>query len=123
MLKYIYNKFRLYILSKQLLNSYRRVLHNLQAQIMSLERMRLICDNGTSDGQFKDVKESIEVAINQGNICEKRLDVLIETLRSMEFDGIEAQKNIFNDSYRQFTTLSVEINDKVDDLSAQLQYS
>lgn len=123
MLKYIYNKFRLHILSKQLVNSYRRVLHNLQAQMMSLERMRLICDNEASNGQFKDVKESIEVAINQGNICEKRLDVLIETLRSMEFDGLEAQKNIFNDSYRQFTALSVDINDKVDDLSAQLQYS
>ena len=123
MLKYIYNKFRLHILSKQLVNSYRRVLHDLQAQIRSLERMRLICDNGTSDGQLEGVKESIEVAINQGNICEKRLDVLIETLRSMEFDGIEAQKNIFNDSYRQFTALSVDISDKVDSLSAQLQYS
>lgn len=123
MLKYIYNKFRLYILSRQLVNLYRRVSHDLQAQMRSLERMRLICDNGAPDGQLEGVKESIEIAINQGNICEKRLGVLIETLRSMEFDGLEAQKNIFNDSYRQFTALSVKINDKVDDLSAQLQYS
>ena len=114
---YFIKRVKLHIKIKSLIRYYDAILNDTSKQLSNLNKMLPLCN----DSCLTEIRSDIISAIEQGNLCIRRISYISVLLNNGDYSHLQNQSQVIDNSYKKFAEMNNAIKLKLDILNISLK--